>query len=113
MRTEFLSVSPDGQIIIPASFVSALGVDTNAICILKDSEIVLRPANKQEDDFSDLILADLLQEGYTGVELLSAFKQRKAMVRPAVENLIDMAKKAAHGEGEFYTDDDIWGKTRL
>lgn len=110
MRTERLNITPSGQVTITSQFISALGFDTDAICILKDSEIVLRPAGKQEEDFSELILADLLQEGYTGAELLSEFKRRKSLIRPAVENLIDMAKKAAHGEGEFYTDDDIWGE---
>lgn len=110
MRTEYLNIAPDGQITLPRSFVTALGFDTEAVCILKDSEIVIRPAGKKNDDFSDLILADLIQEGYTGAELLTEFKRRKSMIRPAVESMLEAAKRAAQGEGEYYTDADIWGE---
>lgn len=89
MKAECLNITPNGQITLPQSFVTALDFDTEAVCILKDSEIVIRPARKKNDDFSDLILADLIQEGYSGTELLTEFKRRKSMIRPAVERMME------------------------
>lgn len=44
--------------------------------------------------------ADLIEEGYTGNELLSEFRVRQSKVRPAVEAMLDAAMDAAHGKGE-------------
>ena len=62
-----------------------------------------------EGEFAEQILADLIAEGYNGQELLIEFRNRQAMVRPAVERLIKMAKDAANGKGEYASFDDIFG----
>ena len=42
-------------------------------------------------DFSEEILADLINEGYSGQELQKEFKSRQAKVKPAVEKMLDDA----------------------
>ena len=43
------------------------------------------------------------------IELLEKFKERQAKVRPAVEAMIAEAEKAANGETEYSTYEDIFG----
>ena len=61
-------------------------------------------------EFDDLILADLIKEGYDGDALLSEFRARRARVRPAVEKLLKQAEDAAKGIGEYSTLEEVFGK---
>lgn len=58
--------------------------------------------------FDELILADLIDEGYTSEELAKEFKARNAQIRPAVKKMIEAARAAARGEGEFYSYEDVF-----
>ncbi|WP_245799751.1 AbrB/MazE/SpoVT family DNA-binding domain-containing protein [Virgibacillus proomii] len=89
-----ISVSEKRQITIPKRFFEKLGIKESLICELRDDEIVLRPV-PTDDDFSEQILKDLIQEGYDGEFLLTEFKKRKAQIRPAIETLIEEADQAA------------------
>ena len=44
-------------------------------------------------EFSDLILEDLIKEGYSGEELLKEFKVRKNNIKPAIQKLISDTEK--------------------
>ena len=61
-------------------------------------------------EFDDLILADLIKEGYEGEALLAEFRIRRAEIRPAVENLLQQADDAANGIGEYSTYEEVFGK---
>ncbi len=43
-------------------------------------------------------------------ELLLKFKEIQRNFRPAMESMLEDAAKAAYGEGEFYTSEDIFGR---
>lgn len=77
-----ISVSPKRQITLPLAFVNQLGIE-------------------QEVDgaFDDLILAELISEGYSGQELLCKFKEQRSKIRPAVEKLLEEADRAATDPG--------------
>ena len=60
-------------------------------------------------EVAEQILADLIAQGLSGEQLLNAFKDIQSRVRPAVEAMLDDAERAASGEGEFATYDDIFG----
>lgn len=62
-----------------------------------------------EGEFAEQILAELIEEGFTGDELLSEFKKRQAKVRPAVESVLSEAKEIAHGRGAYSTYEDVFG----
>ncbi len=47
-----------------------------------------------------MLLQDLINEGYTGEELLQQFRLRKKQMGPAVERMIDEAKLDALKERE-------------
>lgn len=60
-------------------------------------------------EFAEQILADLIAEGYSGTKLLDEFKTRQAKIRPAIEALLEDAREAALGKGEYSTYDDVFG----
>lgn len=106
-----VTITSKRQFTIPQKFFSYLGFEREAICTVMGGRLIIEPARKEPSgEFDDLILADLIDEGYSGAELLEQFRARRAGIRPAVENLIGMADEAAEGKGEFYEMKDIFGE---
>ena len=60
--------------------------------------------------FAKEILADLINQGYTGEKLLTEFKRINRQIRPAVEKIIAEANDLAKAASENYEDrtDDIF-----
>lgn len=50
---------------------------------------------KKHVDFSDLILKDLIEEGYAGEELYKEFVYRKSQIAPALETMISEERPKA------------------
>ena len=65
----------------------------------------------ESSEFDDLILKELIDEGYSGYELLDEFRVRQAKVRPAVEAMLEEAKNVANGNGEYFTKDEVFDST--
>ncbi len=111
MEMKKVSISAKRQITIPQKFFSMLGFDTEAECIVRGNELVLRPVKTQTGgEFAEQILADLISQGYSGEELLAKFKQAQKEVRPAVESMIAEAEKAALGQTEYFTYEEVFGE---
>ena len=109
MEKKIVSISSKRQITIPQKFIALLGFDTEAECIVRGNELIVRPAKTNAGgEFAEYILADLIAQGLNGDELLKAFKNTQAKVRPAVEAMIADADEVAMGNGEFYTYDDVF-----
>lgn len=84
MESKKVSISSKRQITIPQKFFTLLGFNTEAECIMRGNELVLRPVKENTSgEFAEQILADLIRQGYSGEELLEKFKQtqRKKSVR--------------------------------
>ena len=62
----------------------------------------------ESSEFDDLILKELIDEGYSGYELLDEFRVRQAKVRPAVEAMLEEAENVARGKSEFFTKDEVF-----
>lgn len=106
LETKLVRISEKRQITIPKRFYEKLGLEDSLICELRGNELVLRPA-PTEEDFSEEILKDLVQDGYEGAELIVAFQKRKKQIRPAVEALLaeaDQAAQAFNGTGDAETE---------
>ncbi len=105
-----VSISAKRQITIPQKFYEAIGFTNEAECIVRGNELVIRPFNRNSGgEFAEQILAELIAAGLSGEALLSEFKKKQALIRPAVESMLEDAHAAARGDGEFYTYDDIFG----
>ena len=110
MERKILSISSKRQITIPQKFFTLIGFEDEAECILRGNELILRPArNPSGGEFAEQILAELIDDGLSGKELLAEFKKRQEKIRPAVELMIAEAENVASGNGEFMTYDDVFG----
>lgn len=111
MERKRVSISAKRQITIPQRFFTSLGFDTEAECMIRGNELVIRPIKTETGgEFAEQILADLLAQGYSGAALLEAFKKEQKKVRPAVEAMIADAEKAANGEIDSASYEDVFGK---
>ena len=88
-----------------------LGFETEAECMVRGNELVIRPAKTNTGgEFAEQILADLIEQGYSSKELLQHFKQAQSQVRPAVEKMIGEAERVAFSESEYVSYEDVFGK---
>lgn len=109
MYNKKLSISSKRQITIPQKFFTMLGFDNEAECFVRGNELVIRPVKSQTGgEFAEQILADLIAEGLSGEKLLNEFKKAQQKVRPAVEAMLIEAEKAANGETEVFSYEDVF-----
>lgn len=109
MEKKIVSISSKRQITIPQKFFALLGFDTEAECVVRGNELIIRPAKTNAGgEFAEYILADLIAQGLSGNELLTEFRKKQAKVRPAVEAMIADADEVATGNGDYSTYDDIF-----
>ena len=110
MEMKKISISEKRQITIPQKFFAMLGFDTEAECIVRGNELVLRPVKTNTGGgFAEQILADLIAQGLSGEELLNHFKKAQKEVRPAVEAMLAEAEQVAGANAEYVTYEDIFG----
>ena len=110
MEMKKLSISAKRQITIPQKFFTMLGFDTEAECMVRGNELVIRPAKTNTGgEFAEQILADLISQGYSGAELLDRFKNAQKEVRPAVGAMLAEAERVADSESGYETYDDVFG----
>lgn len=110
MESKKVSISSKRQITIPQKFFTLLGFNTEAECIMRGNELVLRPVKKNTSgEFAEQILADLIRQGYSGEELLEKFKQTQRKIRPAVEAMLAEADRVAESKSGGYSLEDVFG----
>ncbi|KXA31358.1 SpoVT/AbrB-like protein [Peptoniphilus harei] len=88
-------------IILPKLVLDSLGfgVDDDLDLEIQNNKIVLSKPSESFDDFSDLILADLIRKGYHGDDLLMEFKRIKSNFSEARESLRkDLLKEYEAGD---------------
>lgn len=89
-----ISISSKNQITIPKKVMEHLGFTKEAKIKVSKGSLIVTPVKENEDmEFSDLILEDLIKEGYSGKELLKEFKVRKNNIKPAIQKLISDTEK--------------------
>ena len=110
MESKKVSISSKRQITIPQKFFTLLGFNTEAECIMRGNELVLRPIKENASgEFAEQILADLIRQGYSGEELLEKFKQTQRKIRPAVEAMLAEADRVAESKSGGYSLEDVFG----
>ena len=93
MEMKKVSISAKRQITIPQKFFAMLGFDTEAECMVRGNELVIRPVKTNTGgEFAEQILEDLVAQGYSGMELLERFKKAQKEVRPAVEAMLILSQ---------------------
>lgn len=110
LERKIVSISSKRQITIPQKYFMLLGFGSEAECMVRGNELIIRPAKiNSGGEFAEQILADLIAKGLSGEELLIEFKKEQAAVRPAVESMIKEAKKVATDKGEYETYEEVFG----
>ncbi|MBR4250402.1 MAG: AbrB/MazE/SpoVT family DNA-binding domain-containing protein [Verrucomicrobia bacterium] len=105
-----VTISSKRQFTIPQKYYTELGFEKEAMCTMGEGFLIIQPISRvPSGEFAEEILSDLIQEEYTGQELLAEFKKRQSKVKPAVEAMLEAAKAVANGEGEYFTYDDVFG----
>lgn len=111
MEKKLVSISAKRQITIPQKFYTQLGFETDAECMIRGNELVIRPVRKNTGgDFAEEILTDLLAQGYSGDALLTEFKRMQQAIRPAVQEVMRQAEQVAAGNIPSEQYDDIFPK---
>lgn len=115
MEKRRINISSKRQITIPAKYFEALGLSKEIDCIYSNGMIILTPVKKDDSAFTEEILEDLINQGYTGKKLLYEFKKINRQVRPAIEKIIEEADILAKAASENYVDptDNIFGTDEL
>ncbi|MEE4565943.1 AbrB/MazE/SpoVT family DNA-binding domain-containing protein [Paenibacillus polymyxa] len=102
-------VSQKRQVTIPQKLYEQAGIKDEVEFGIKGNNIIIRPLREHvaNDYFSDLILADLIQEGYKDQELLQKFREKQAEFHGAVKTLIAESEEAARNvkSGDDETDE--------
>lgn len=110
VERKIISVSSKRQVTIPQKYFEALGFSNEAECILQNNTIIIRPIKESTgNEFSEQILADLIEEGLAGQELLEKFKEMSKKIAPAMSKLISEADNIADGEIKSATMAEIFG----
>ncbi|SFM45221.1 AbrB/MazE/SpoVT family DNA-binding domain-containing protein [Salibacterium qingdaonense] len=94
-KSRRIAISDKRQITVPKEYYDYLEMESEANIELDGNKIVITPVRETNDDFSEFILKDLIDEGYGGDELLQEFNRRKNNIRPAVEAWIKEARENA------------------
>lgn len=94
MEIKRISVSKKRQITIPQRFFEKLNIGEEVECTMTHSAIIIRPV-RNEAEFAEEILKDLIDKGYEGPQLLEQFRKTRAQVRPAIERMLEEAQSAA------------------
>jgi len=96
-----IRVSDKRQITIPQKYFKELGFEKDAVCYIDGDAIVIKPIARSGREFSEFILEDLIKEGYEGEALLDEFIRRQALVRPAIESMIEDAEIIAQNPDNY------------
>ncbi len=106
-----INISSKRQITIPVKYYESLGLKKELECIYANGMLILTPVHNDDPAFAEEILADLIEQGYSGEKLLSEFKQINRKIRPAVEKLIEKADQIAMETSLNYFDptDEVFG----
>ena len=111
MDRKTIRISSKRQITIPQKYYDHLGFSDQAECILRGSELIIRPAVSQgSGEFDREILKELIEQGYSGDKLLAQFEATQAKVRLAVERMIDEADAIALGKIDGVPYDELFGE---
>lgn len=111
MEKKRIRISSKRQVTIPAKYYESLGLSNEVDCIHANNMLIFLPVKREDSVFAEEILAELIQQGYTGETLLAEFKRINRQIRPAVEQIIQEADALAKAASENYVDrtDEIFG----
>lgn len=95
------------QLTIPKDFYEQFNFGENVELVLEHDGIKIKKiksSNESFEDFSDLILEDLIAEGFSGKELLDEFKIRKNLIPVAFSKMVDDMERSIKKDNRSSSD---------
>jgi bifunctional DNA-binding transcriptional regulator/antitoxin component of YhaV-PrlF toxin-antitoxin module len=87
-------VTSKRQLTIPKKYFEALQIGERARCYMQGEKLVIEPAGVDEFwDFTSDILKELVDENYTGKDLLREFEVRKEKTGQGLERMVAEARE--------------------
>ena len=106
---KIIRVSGKRQITIPQKYFEKLDLNDEVECVLEDNAIIIRNIPKTTMyDFSENILSDLIEQGFTGKELLFKFKEMSKKIEAALNKMIKEADSFSMSKESVVTMSDIF-----
>ena len=102
---KIISISSKNQITIPKKLMEFLGFGKEAKIRTDGNSIIITPLKEDNFNMADLILEDLIKEGDKEAELLAEFKKRTGKIRPALNKMVEEAKKNPVTTTDIFGDD--------
>lgn len=84
-----VKVSKQRQVSIPKEYYELLDFANEASIEYTGTSLIIRPIKNDEVDFSEYILRDLIEEGYSGEDLIAKFTEMKSKLPSALDRLIE------------------------
>lgn len=100
-----ISISSKNQITIPNKLMEFLGFGKEAKIRTDGNSLIITPLREDNFNFSDLLLEDLIMEGYEGEKLLKEFRLRTAKIKPALKEIIKEAETNTVTTKDIFGDD--------
>lgn len=107
LEKKIVAVSSNRRLTIPKKIYSSLNFGNKVECFTRGNELVLRPVSNE--DFSDLIVAELQAQGVEENFLPEKLAEKKSELKISLNTMIADAKKIAHGEGDSPTFGELFG----
>lgn len=98
---KMVRVSKQRQVNIPKEYYDSLDLGEEAYIENTGSSLIIRPVKREAVDFSEFILRDLVEDGYTGEDLIERFTEVRSQIPEALDSLIQDSMKGSRVEGDL------------
>lgn len=95
---KIISISKRRQITIPLHFYNHLKLGSEVECSLDAGAIVIRPTHRGSTEFSVEILKDLIEQGYSGDQLVKQFEIKNGEIKNAIASMLEEADSIVAGK---------------
>ena len=110
---KIVSISQKRQITIPQKYFSRFHFGGHAKISMLEKGILVEPAENVFNfggEYDVQVLQDLVQQGFSGQELIEAFKEQREKIPSAIKAMKEEAHNIACGMAEFDKPEDIFGE---
>lgn len=77
---------------------------------MEDGALVVKPLSLDGGEFSLEILKDLIEQGFSGEELVCEFEKQSKYIKNAIGMMLEEADEIAEGKHKGITMDEIFGE---
>ena len=110
---KIVSISQKRQITIPQKYYSRFRFGGHAKISVLDRGILIEPVENisiSAGEFDVQILQDLVRQGFSGKELINAFKEKQGKIPSAIKAIKAEAHNIAQGTADFDRFEDVFGE---